>query len=64
MKTFKEFSEQLVSGRVQPSTPAQTLSQRRLSSQRSSSVTKQMNQRARQELSSHREITKAILSSR
>lgn len=61
MKTFGEFSEQLVRGNLTPSTPAQTQQQRATSAKRASVIARRMRNRAEDELEAHQSNMRTLL---
>ncbi len=61
MKTFQQFREQLVSGRVAPATQAQTQKQRETSAKRANVIARRLRNRAEDELSAHQANMRTLL---
>lgn len=61
MKTFREFCEQVVGGRLQPATPQQTAQQRSQSVRRATTINRQLRMKSRDELDAHQANMRTLL---
>jgi len=61
MKTFREFCEQVVGGRLQPATPQQIAQQRSQSVKRATTINRQLRTRNRDELDAHQANMRTLL---
>lgn len=61
MKTFRQFQEQLVKGRLTPATPAQTQRQRETSARRANVIARRLRNRAEDELTAHQSNMRTLL---